>query len=210
MKSHMNALDYFRRLESKLVQLIRRTVPTRRLLLSIDQIENIILCVGLDLIRIGLNVHTRGIILGVADRLEHLLNMCRSAIEKDVLCECTHFADINESRITAWNDTADDKVDCLRSHMIHVEISMQIGFGVNVTQKRYWNGLNTDGMKNHKKLRVIKLNDDLPTQFKAPIFDDSKGTYDLSKVDESDTIGLDKPLLPKVGPKTKPRRVFIR
>ena len=160
--------------------------------------------------RVGLNVHTRGIILGAADRLEHLQNLCRSAIEKDVLCECTQFADINESRITAWNDTAEDKLDCLRSHLIHMEISMQIGFGVNATQKRFWNGLNTDGLKNSKRLRVIKLNDDLPIRFTEPIFDGSKGTFDLSKAKESEITGLDKPLLPGVESKSKPRRVVIR
>ena len=169
-----------------------------------------ILCVGLDLMRLGFNIHTRGIILGVADRLEHLQNLCRSAIEKDVLYECTHFADVNESRITAWNDTAEEKADCLRSHLIHVEINMQIGFGVNATQKRIWNGLNTDGLKNHRRLRVIKLNDDLPIQFTEPIFNNEKGTYDLSKASETDRTGLDKPLLPVVGLMLKPRRVFIR
>ena len=197
-------------MESKLLALIRRTVPTRRLLLTIDQIENMVLSVGLELIRHGLNVHTRGIFLGTADRLDHLINLIRASIEKDVLLDCSHFADVEKSVVTAWNDRDEEKVDCLRNHLVHVEISMQIGHGVNAVQKRTWNGEDTEGLRNTRRMRIIKLNDDLPLKFMEPVFNTDEGTYDLSKALEvnSDELGL--PLIPVVNHGIKPRKIFIR
>ena len=58
-----------------------------------------VLSVGLELIRHGLNVHTRSIFLGTAD----MINMIRAYIEKDVLLDCSHFADVEKSVVTAWN-----------------------------------------------------------------------------------------------------------
>lgn len=197
-------------MESKLIALIRRTVPTRRLLLTIDQVENMVLSVGLELIRHGLNVHTRGIFLGTCDRLDHLINMIRASIEKDVLLDCSHFADIEKSVVTAWNDKDKDKMDCLRSHLVHVEMNMQIGHGVNAIQKRTWNGEDTEGLRNTRRMRVIKLNDDLPTKFKEPVFDTNEGTYDLSRALEINAEEPGLPLIPAINQGIKPRKIFIR
>ena len=209
-KDNASFLGYFREMESKLIALIRRTVPTRRLLLTIDQIENMVLSVGLELIRHGLNVHTRGIFLGTADRLDHMVNMIKASIEKDVLLDCSQFADVEKSVVTAWNDKDEDKMDCLRSHLVHVEMNMQIGHGVNAIQKRTWNGEDTEGLRNTRRMRVIKLNDDLPIKFMEPVFNIEKGTYDLSKALDVNTEELGLPLIPMVNHGIKPRRVFIR
>ena len=197
----------------KLNELLKRLAPTKLLLLNMDRIEMIILTVGLELIRQAFNLHMRGIILGSADRLDHLLNMCKAAYLGDVLKEFNEFIDVQKSIITVWNDSEEEKEEFLRSHLVHHEMVVSVGFGLNVHQKRNWNGINLNGIKVTEKemkrrLRVVIFNDDLETIFAEPIFDTDKGTYNLQGAEKSYTGALDQPLLPIVEEKAK--RTLIR
>ena len=187
-------------MENKLLELLKRLAPTKNLLLSMDRLEMIILTVGLELIRQAFNLHMRGVILNSADRLDHMLNMCKAAIRKDVLNDYSEFAEVKKSRVTVWNDSEVKKEEFLRSHMIHHEVVMNIGFGLNVHQKRSWNGLDLEGLKitekeMKKRLRVVIFNDDLEIKFENPIFDPETGTYNLNEMTTYDDA-LDRPLLP--------------
>ena len=160
----------------------------------------IVLTVGLELIRQAANLHIRGVMLNSADRLDHMLNMCKAAFLEDVLTEHNEFAEVKRSTITVWNDSEEDKEEFLRSHLIHHEVVMKIGFGMNVQHKKHWNGLNLEGLKitdkeMKKRLRVVIFNDDLEIKFENPIFDPEKGTYDLKEMTTYNDA-LDQPLLP--------------
>ena len=173
----------------------------------------IILTVGLELTRRAFNLHMRGLIIGSADRLDHLLNMCKAAFLNDALNEFSDFTEVKKSCITVWNDSEDSKSECLRSHLVHHEVTMNIGFGLNVLQKKNWNGVNLDGLKisdkeMKKRLRVVVFNDDLEIKFEEPVFDTEKGTFDLTKVEKTYNGALDKPLLPTT--KETSRRTMIR
>ena len=196
-----------------MLNLLRRLAPTKLLLLNVDRIEMIILTIGLELIRQAFNHHMRGILLNSADRLDHLLNMCKAAFLKDVLPEMNNFHDVQKSRITVWNDSEEEKEEFLRSHLVHHETVMTVGFGLNVLQKRGWNGLNLEGIKvtdreMKKRLRVVMFNDDLEIKFTAPIFNTEKGTFCMAKAEISYTGALDQPLLPIQ--KENTRRTMIR
>ena len=160
----------------------------------------IVVC-GLELLRFAVNVHCRGIQLGNASRLDHLINMCRAALSKDVLTDCTNFADTIMSEVTAWNDKGSDKPDHLRSHLMLYEGKFMVGFGLNVAQKKGWNGFSLDGLKTSekdfkKKLRVLTFNDDLETEYEPPVFDTESGTYSLKDILKFTWDGLNKPLVP--------------
>ena len=193
------------------MNLLRKTAVTQMLLLTIDGIENILLAIGLELLRWGFNLHNRGMILGSADRLEHIINVCRAGLAKDALFGFGGFTDVVRNVVTVWNDNEHDKQECLRSHMIHVEVLMFVGQGLNVMQKRHWNGKNLDGLKMtekelKRKLRVVKCNDDLDIEFKVPIFDQESGTYDAVEIANKQVDDLGKPLLPA----TSGRKTLIK
>ena len=160
-----------------------------------------ILNVGLEMIRRGFNAHTRGILLSSTDGLDHLINMARASLMRDVLKEYIYFADTNKNVITAWNDDAVDKVEVLRSHMLHVETTMTVGHGINVVAKRSWNGYNLEGVKitekeTKRRLRLVKFNDEVEIKFQGPIFDIEKGTYNQEEMDKTKIDALDQPLVP--------------
>ena len=199
---------FFKALEEKVVNLLRKTAVTQMLLLTIDGIENIILTLGLELLRWGFNVHNRGVVLGSADRLEHVINVCRAGLAKDSMFDVGGFTDVVRNVITIWNDDEEDKQECLRSHMIHVEVLMYVGQGLNVFQKKHWNGKDLDGMKVtekelKRKLRVVKCNEDFDIEFETPIFNSENGTYKVSELASKHNDDLGKPLLPVIqGKKT--------
>ena len=182
------------------------------LLLTVENVEQIILLVGLELLRNGLNVHFRGLAIGCAPRLDHLLNMVRVAFG-DGYTEGLGVTVIKHNTITAWNDTHGDKPDHERSHMIHVNLQMICGFGVNISTKTAWNGINLEGLKVTEKeakkhLRVIKYNEIKPTVYEAPQFDVAMGTFNFNGVNWSFYENIENPLIPvKI---QKARKIFIR
>ena len=192
-------IGYYKKLETLLTGLLKKAMPTKSLLLTIDRIEQIVMVCGLELLRFAANIHLRGIRLGGACRLDHLINMCRAALQQDVLIDCTSFADTMESNITAWNDNEFDKPDHRRTHLMIYEGKFLIGFGVNVIQKRNWNGINLEGLKEtskRTKLRVLIHNDDLETVFTPPIFNVDKGTFSSKDIKNLEWEDLGKPLIP--------------
>ena len=200
-------------MEKKLLGLLKRMAPTELLLLNTEKIEMMIMTVGLELIRLAFNVHARGIILGSADRLDHLLNMCRAAIASDVLKDLNEFAETQRNVVTVWNDNKKDKKDFLRSHMVHMEVIMKIGMGLNVIQKKNWNGNSMDGVKItereiKRRLRMVIYNEDVETRFDEPVFNKNEGTFDLEVADDDYCDALNRPLLPMS--KDKQRKLIIR
>ena len=200
-------------MEKMLLALLKRMAPTKLLLLSTEKIEMMVLTIGLELIRHAFNVHARGVLLGSADRLDHMLNMCRAAISGDVLTELNGFAETQKNVATVWNDDKEDKKEFLRSHLVHHEMTMKVGMGLNVVQKRNWNGKNLTGLKvtereMRRRLRVVVFNDDVETIFGEPVFNDEKGTYNLEEANVSHDDALDRPLLPATTEKLK--KVIIR
>ena len=194
-----------------MIGLLRKATPTKSLLLTIDRVEQIIMVCGLELLRFAANIHCRGIQLGNASRLDHLINMCKAAMSQDVLSDCTSFADTLDSNITAWNDNDTDKPDHLRTHLMIYEAKFMVGFGLNVTQKKNWNGVNLEGLKEtskRTKLRVLIHNDDLETVFTPPIFDVDKGTFSSKDIKNLQSEDLGKPLIPINS--NKARKTLIR
>ena len=204
-------------MEEKLLNLMKRMAPTRLLLLNMDRIEMMILTLGLELIRFATNTHFRGIVLGSADRLDHLLNVTKAAIMGYDLEYCNEFAVTTKCVITVWNDNEEDKKDFLRSHMIHFEVAMSVGYGWNVIQKRNWNGVDFEGLRitekemKARKYRIVIFNEDLETKFESPVFDQTKGTYDTKLIEDNQinkSDALDQPLLPTT--KEGRNRIIIR
>ena len=198
---HKLEYSYFRKMETVLLGLFKKMTPSPILLLMVDQLEQILLITGLNALRHSINIHCRGLHLGTAAKLDHILNMCEAILPKDVLKECAEFGDIHVSNTTLWNDEKDDLPDFNRSHLLHSESTMSIGFGVNVLQKRGWSGVDMTGFKvtekdNKKRIRVIKFNDVLNTKFDKPLFDCERGTYDLSNVTWETFEDLKYPLIP--------------
>lgn len=170
------------------------------LLLTVDNIEQIILLVGLELIRYSLNIHFRGLSLGCAPGLDHLLNLVRLALGDDYN-EGIGTTLIKHNKVTAWNDTFIDKPDHDRSHMVHVNMQLICGFGVNVVTKHAWNGVDLMGIRITEKeikkhLRVIKYNEEKSTTYEAPQFNTEDGTYDLSEAGRNFNDSIENPLIP--------------
>ena len=169
---------------------------------TVDNIEQMLLFCCLELLRFGARTHTRGILLSSAGRLDHLLNMVRVVLAKSTESECASFADLVETKITAWNDEKDETPDFLRSHLMHYEVSIKIGYGIQVLQKRNWDGNTLDGIKQtdrelKKRLRLVKINEDQVTVFKPPVFNVLKGTYKLEFKDVLEMNELGQPLVPR-------------
>ena len=172
------------------------------LIFTIEDIEQMILLVGLELLRQGARIHTRGLLLGSAGRLEFLLNMVRAIVARERDQDCVSFADTLKVNLTAWNDEKTECPDFVRSHLMHYETTIKVGYGLQVTQKRGWNGKNLDGIKHvdrevKRRLRVIKLNEDIPTVFEKPVFNIEKGTYNLERKDVLKANDLNQPLIPR-------------
>ena len=186
-------------METLLLGLLKKTTPTKSLVLTVERLEQILMVCGLELLRFAANTHCRGIQMSTSCRLDHLINMCRAALSKDVLIECTSFADTIESNITAWNDSDMNKPDHLRTHLMIFEGKFLVGYGMNVIQKKNWNGQNFEGLKEtskRKSLRILVHNDDLETVFTPPIFNVDNGTYSSKDIKNLDCDDLGKPLIP--------------
>ena len=191
---------------------LKKMTASNLLLLTIDNVEQIILLVGLELLRNGLNVHFRGLAIGCAPRLDHMLNMVRIALGDDC-SEGLGVTVIKHNTVTAWNDIHVNKPDHERSHMMHANLQMICGFGTNINSKMAWNGIDLEGLKvtekeTKKHLRVIKYNEIKSTVYEAPQFDVSKGTFNFNGVNWSFYENIENPLIPAKA--QKPRKVFIR
>ena len=200
-------------MEDKLLKVLRRTSIADLLLLTIDRVENMVLLMGLELLRWAFNVHNRGLILGSADRLDHFINVCKANTQRDVFFECGSFADVVCSSTTVWNDDEIEKQDCLRDHLIHFQIEMKVGQGINVYQKRLWNGTSLEGLKitdreNKRRLRLVKCNEDVALEFTKPVFDPEKGTFNRALAASSLRSNPEHPLLPIEAGKMK--RIYIK
>ena len=198
---NVSHVAYFRNLDENLTKLCRKLASFKTLILTVDNIEQMLIVSGLELLRFSINAHCRGVHLSSAYRLDYLLNSVRAALAHDTILDCTSFADTLSSQITAWNDDKKDAAVHVRSHLLHFEATFLVGYGINVTQKKGWNGRNFEGIRAtekemKKKLRIINFNEELTTKFTPPIFDLNGGTYDSKKVAESDNKDLEKPLLP--------------
>ena len=195
-----------------LLALLKKMANSNLLLLTIENVEQIILLVGLELLRSGLNIHFRGLAIGCAPGLDHLLNMVRAALGDDYT-EGLGVTVIKHNTITAWNDTQANKQDHERSHMIHANLQMICGFGANISTKTAWNGVDLEGLKvtekeMRKHLRVIKYNEIKPTVYEAPQFDVENGTFDFNGVNWSFYENIENPLIPVKAQKA--RKIFLR
>ena len=192
---------YYRNLDDALTKLCRKLASFKTLILTVDNIEQMLLVSGLELLRFSINTHCRGIHLGSAHKLDYLMSAVRAALRHDVIIECTSYADTLVSSMTAWNDNKTDLADHLRSHLMHFEATFVIGYGLNVVQKKNWNGRDLEGLRAtekelKKKLRIINFNEDLNTTFTPPVFDLDHGTYDAKVINDCSNDDLGKPLLP--------------
>ena len=196
-----------------MLKVFRRTSIADLLFLTINKVENMVLLMGLELLRWAFNLHNRGLVLGSADRLDHLINVCRANTQRDALYECGKFADVISSRTTVWNDDETDRQACLRDHLIHFEINMKVGLGLNVFQKRIWNGTDMEGLKNteresKRRLRLIKCNEDCDLEFSKPVFNQEDGTFNRAQAVSNSKPIMGRPLLPIETNGSK--RIFIK
>ena len=195
-----------------LIELLKKMTTSDLLLLTIENIEQVILLVGLELLRSSLNIHFRGLAIGCAPRLDHICNLVRLALGDDYT-ECYGTTIIKHNLVTAWNDTNIDKPDFERSHMIHLNMQMTCGWGYNVNTKKAWNGVDLEGLKVTEKeakkhLRVIKYNDIKSATFEPPHFNKEEGTYDFKQVSYNFYEDIENPLIPAKSQKS--RKIFIR
>ena len=195
-----------------MITLLKKMTKTNLLLLTVDNIEQIILLVGLEQLRCSLNIHFRGLALGSAPGLDHVINMIRVALGDDYN-ECIGVSIIKHNKITAWNDSLIERPDHERSHMVHASVQMVCGFGLNVNTKQAWNGVDLEGIRIDSKemkkhLRVIKYNEEKSTIYNAPQFNIENGTYDFSEVNWSFNEDIQNPLIPVK--KQIARKLFIR
>ena len=184
-----------------LVDILRKMTSWKMILFTVENIEQMVLLCGLELIRVGARIHARGLQLGTAGRLDHLLNLIRTVMKRDVITGCSDFADTTGMKITVWNDEHTTRPDHNRSHLMHFEATFKAGFGQQVLQKRNWNGQDLFGIRQtekelRKRLRVIRLNDDLETSFDPPVFNKDKGTFNLENLDVLKIQELNQPLIP--------------
>ena len=208
----MSRLDFHKKLEMLLLALLKKLSTSNLLLLSIENIEQIILLVGLEQIRYSLNIHFRGLALGCAPRLDHLLNLVRLNLGDDYY-EGMGTTVIKHNQITAWNDVFDDKPDHERSHMVHLNVQMVCGFGLNVATKQGWNGVDLQGIRITEKeikrhLRVIKYNEEKSATYNAPHFNIENGTYNFAEVNYNFYDDIENALIPVK--KQQDRKLFIR
>ena len=189
---------FYKKLETKLLNILKRMMPWNTVVFMVEKLEQMILLCGMELLRQGLNAQARGMIFGGASKLEHLLNMTRAVLDKDVLIDCAEFADTIKDGMTIWNDDKKDVPDHLRTHMMLYELNIIAGYGRNVLSKRNWNGRDLMGMRvNRKRVRVLKLNDDPDTLFEPPYFNDEDGTYNNDALYKLKMDDLKQPLVPK-------------
>ena len=193
--------NYFRKLESGLAKLLRKVAKKPLLILVIEDVEQIMLAVCLDLLRMNLNIHIRGISWSACGGLDHILNLIKAALGDDIEEGGRHVVN-GDSRITIWNDQDVYQPKYLRSHMVHGSFDFVVGYGANIHTKRGWNGQNLDGLKTSekemkKRLRVINFKEKKPvvTGFEMPVFDDVNGTYNFQNI-EWEYYEEDKPLIP--------------
>ena len=193
-------LNYFTRLEKDLVSLLKRMALTKWLMLTQDEIELVILSVGMELIRYSLNLHLRGLGWGNSGRFEHLVNMVRANLNPDDT-DGSGMAVVDDWKITVWNDKQESIPDYCRSHMVHAKMNFKCGFGANIMTKKQWNGRDLRGLKMtekeiKKRLRVINMMDEKNTVFELPIFDEENGTYDFEKLSWKILEDANGPLIP--------------
>ena len=205
-------LDFDKKLERMLIDLLKKMTSSNLLLLTVENIEQVILLVGLEQLRSSLNIHFRGLAIGCAPRLDHTLNMVRIALGDDYT-ECFGSTIIKHNLVTAWNDANTSMPDFERSHMIHLNMQMTCGWGLNINTKRAWNGVDLEGIKITEKemkkhLRVIKYNEEKTATFEAPHFNRENGTYDFSTVSYSFYDDIENPIIPAKTQKS--RKIFIR
>ena len=191
--------NYFRKLESGLAKLLRKLAENSLLILIIEDAEQIILAVCLDLLRMNLNIHIRGVSWGACGGLDHILNLVRAALGKDIE-DGGSFVNAEDCQITIWNDRDVYQPAHLRSHMVHACFDFICGYGANIHTKKGWNGVSLEGIKTtdkemKKRLRVINFKKKKPMGFEMPYFDDNNGTFDVRNVGW-EYYEDDKPLIP--------------
>ena len=103
-------MNYFTRLEKDLISLLKRMAFSKFLMLTQDEIELIIISVGMELIRNSLNLHMRCLGWGNSGRFEHLINMVRTNLDLNST-DGMGMTEIEDWRITAWNDNQEKLPD---------------------------------------------------------------------------------------------------
>ena len=86
------------------MRILKRMTSWELVIYSIDNIEQMILLCGLELLRFGARTHSRGILLGTAGRLDHMLSLVRAVLVKganDTELDCADFADTTKTKVTA-------------------------------------------------------------------------------------------------------------
>ena len=192
--------NYFSKMEDKLIALLRKMANVRWLLLTQMGIEQIILVVGLELLRKGVDIHMRGLGWGACGRLEHLINICRAALG-DEKTEGEGITVLGDHKITVWNDSDIKKPNFLRSHMVHASFDFKCGFGINIGNKKSWNGINLVGLRRNdreskRRLRVINIKEKKSTEFQPPVFNQTDGTFNFKNVKWEFLEDANKPLIP--------------
>ena len=192
--------NYFSKLEDRLIKLLRKLANVRWLILTQEGIEQIIMIVGLELLRKGVDIHMRGLGWGACGRLEHLINVCRAALCNEQ-GEGEGLTVLGDHRITVWNDEDDSKPKYLRSHMVHAGFDFICGYGLNLGNKKSWNGFNLAGLRRNdretkRRLRVINIKEKKSTDFQPPVFDADKGTFNFKNIKWEFLEDTNKPLIP--------------
>ena len=193
-------MNYFARLEQGLISLLKRMALSKWLMLTQEEIELMIISVGMELIRNSLNLHMRGLGWGNSGRFEHLINMVRTNLEPDSR-DGLGLTEIEDWKITAWNDKQENLPNFARSHLVHAKMIFKCGYGINIMTKRHWNGRDLRGLKMtekeiKKRLRVINMMEEKAADFELPVFDTENGTFDLDKITWKVLEDANGPLIP--------------
>ena len=203
IKRHELGKEGQRRFFRTLIKTLANEHVTGLTLAGYDNIENIILYVALEQLRIALSLHIRGCKLSFSPDLEMLLSFVRRGLDCFKNKEVTRFMDTRGLQISVFNDRNEFCKETERKHMIHCLLDFTSGhiIGGHSLVKRAWKDDETEEILARKesvarKLKHTIFHKESTVDFKPPIFDTEKKTFKCVKSNCECQCDIGTPLMP--------------
>ena len=192
-----------RRFFRTLLKVLSNEHATGLTLAGFDNLENIVLFVALEQLRITLSLHIRGCKLSYAPNLELLLSFVRRGLDCFNHKDETRFMDTRGLQTSVFNDNNGDCRETERKHMIHCVLDFTSGYiiGGHSLVKRAWKDEDTEEILTKKESMVRKLkhtvfHNEKVINFKPPIFDTETKTFKCMKKECDCQNDIGAPLIP--------------
>ena len=192
-----------RRFFRTLLKILSNEHVTGLALAGQDNLENIILFVALEQLRIALSLHIRGCKLNFAPDLEMLLSFVRRGLDSFSHREVTRFMETSGLQISVFNDNNEYCKESERKHMIHCVSNFTSGhiIGNHSLVKRAWKDDETDEILAKKesiarKLKHTIFHNEKEINFKPPTFDTENKTFKCLKSETDCQCDIGVPLMP--------------